>query len=77
MITRKAYCERVGIHPTTLRRWEQAGIVTPTRQAVRNILTYVFSADDVRFGRRLAKHLAEHPGSVSLVEAAHAVARRR
>lgn len=70
VLTRRRYCELVGIHATTLRRWEAAGIVTPQLETVMRTPTNVFARADVAFGRRLTAMLAEHSGTLSLGEAA-------
>jgi hypothetical protein len=69
VITRTRYCELVGIHRTTLRRWEREGVVRPTLVPVRNIPTHVFSEDDVDVGRRVVVLLRRGSGRLSLAEA--------
>lgn len=69
-ITRRRYCALVGIHPTTLRRWEQAGVVRGKREAILGIPTTTFTEVDVDFGRRLVGALRARPGEVSLEQAA-------
>lgn len=76
LITRRRFCELVDIHRTTLKRWEKAGVVEPTLEPVIGIMTYVFTPDDVEFGRRLARLLASRPGEFSLGEAAAEVRSR-
>ena len=69
VMTRKRFCDAVGIHATTLRRWEQAGHVNPVRQSVLGIETMVFEDEDVKAAKRAAKLLASHPGVLSVSEA--------
>lgn len=76
-LTRTRYCEIVGIHETTLRRWEKAGIVRPSIQTILKSPTRVFTADDVSFGKRLVEVLRRHRGTASLVEAAEMVRQQR
>jgi DNA-binding transcriptional MerR regulator len=71
VLTRRRYAELVGIHATTLRRWESAGVVSPTATEILGIPTLVYADQDVEVGRRIAKLLAEHQGVMSLDEAAH------
>ena len=75
VLTRRTFAERVGIHMTTVRRWEAVGLVVPTRETVLGIPTLVFTEADVDFGKALARTLAERPGQLSLTEAAD-IARR-
>jgi DNA-binding transcriptional MerR regulator len=70
VLTRKRFCERVGIHETTLRRWETMGVVKPSMRPVLGIRTAVFEEEDVLLGRRVAKLLRDNPGKLSLREAA-------
>jgi hypothetical protein len=69
-LTRRRYCELVGIHPTTLRRWEGAGVVRPSLETILGSPTYVFQQADVAFGKRLAALLRRRPGELSLAQAA-------
>lgn len=73
VVTRKRYCEVVGIHPTTLKRWEAAGVVRPSLKKVMNSPTRVFTPEDVRFGKRLVAALRSSPGKLSVQDAARAV----
>ncbi len=77
MLTRKTFAERVGVHMTTVRRWEALGIVTPTRETVLGIPTMVYTEADVVFGKALTQVLAEQPGLLSLTEAAEVVRGQR
>ena len=70
LITRRRFCDLVGIHRTTLKRWEKAGVVAPKLEPVIGIMTYVFTGEEVEFGKRLARLLAARPGEISLTEAA-------
>lgn len=72
-LTRRVFAERVGIHMTTVRRWEALGVVTPTRQAVLGIPTLIFTEADVEFGMALAQLLKKRPGELSLEQAARLV----
>ena len=73
-MTRKRFCSVVGIHETTLRRWEAAKIVRPEMVSIRGIGTWVFNEADVAAGRKIARLLQENSGRFSLEEAAAAVA---
>lgn len=75
-VTRRRYCETVGIHATTLRRWEAAGVVRPRLIRVLNSPTHVFSDADVALGKRIVVLVQQGRGQISLVEAAH-IARTR
>jgi hypothetical protein len=76
VLTRRRYCEAVGVHPNTLVRWEQAGVVKPEMREVGDVPTRVFTEAQVAFGIRLRQVLAENNGRLSLAEAAK-LARRR
>ena len=69
-ITRRRYCELVGIHATTLKKWERERVVEPELIEILNSPTRVFTQADVRFGRRLIKLLKAHPGEFSVADAA-------
>ena len=69
-LTRRRFAQAVGVHLSTVRRWEAAGIVRPFRLEILNSPTWVFSAEDVPFGRRLARILRERSGAGTLQEAA-------
>ncbi len=75
VLTRRAFAKRVGIHMTTVRRWEALGIVAPTRRDVLGIPTLIFDESDVEFGKALAKLVGERPGELSLHQAADIVRR--
>lgn len=75
-LTRRRYCELVGIHATTLRRWEAAQVVAPRLEQIMRIPTYVFEREDVAFGRRLVATLSAQSGKMSLAEAAAELRRR-
>jgi hypothetical protein len=77
VITRTRYCELVGIHRTTLRRWEREGVMRPALLPVRNIPTHVFTEDDVDLGRRLVALLKDGSGRLSLAEAKRQARRKR
>ena len=70
VITRRRYCELVGIHPTTLRKWERRGLVQPQLSRVMNSPTRVFTDADVQWGRKLIALLRSEPGGLSVDEAA-------
>jgi transcriptional regulator with XRE-family HTH domain len=76
-LTRRRFCDLVGVHPTTLRRWERAGIVRPRLEEVLGSPTWVFSEEDVAFATRLIGLLRDHPGQLTLADAAVAARRRR
>jgi MerR HTH family regulatory protein len=69
-VTRRRYSELVGIHPKTLKRWEDEGVVAPKLETIMNSPTRVFTDRDVEFGRRLIAILRQEPGRYSLSEAA-------
>jgi hypothetical protein len=69
-ITRRRYCELVGVHPTTLRKWEKRGLVQPELAAVMNSPTRVFTDADVEWGRALIALLRARPGEMSVEDAA-------
>src|SRR5215216_7426306 len=64
VITRTRYCELVGIHRTTLRRWEREGVVRPALVPMHNIPTHVFTEDDVDLGRRVVALLKDGSGAL-------------
>lgn len=76
-LTRRRFAELVGVNPTTVRRWELAGIVSPRREEILGSPTWVFDPDDVEFGRRLIALLRLRSGELDLSEAAEIVRRRR
>jgi DNA-binding transcriptional MerR regulator len=76
-ITRRRFCELVGIHQTTLEKWERRGIVVPRLETILNSPTRVFNERDVEFGRRLIVLLRERQGMLSLEEAARLARRQR
>jgi hypothetical protein len=69
VITRKRYCELVGIHRTTLKRWERAGVVEPVMQSVIGIRTATYAPGEVEVGRLAAQLLEENRGALSLKDA--------
>jgi hypothetical protein len=69
-ITRRRFCELVGIHAKTLKRWERLGIVEGRLVPILNSPTRVFSESDVRFGRKLIALLRSRPGELSVADAA-------
>ncbi len=75
-LTRRRFCELVGVHPTTLRRWEAAGVLSPRLETIMRSPTYVFDREDVTFGRRLVVALQEGSGKISVEEAARQVRER-
>lgn len=73
VITRKRFCELVGIHSNTLKRWESMGVVDPRLVHVARVPTRVFSDKDVAFGRRLIGLLRSRSGEISIADAAEQV----
>lgn len=65
-VTRKKFCEEVGIHASTLKRWEKAGAVNPQVETVLGSPTVVFESSDLERGRRIAKLLKDNLGEMSL-----------
>lgn len=76
VLTRKQFCVAVGIHPTTLKRWEAAKVVQPARQSVGGIATMVFDEAEVQIGQEIVRLLGANLGRMSAVEAAR-IARRK
>lgn len=74
-LTRRVFAERVGIHMTTVRRWEALGVVAPKREPVLGIPTLIFTEADVEFGKALAQLLKDRHGELSLHQAADLVRR--
>ena len=74
-ITRKRYCRLVGIHATTLQKWERQGAVEPRLVRILNSPTRVFTEDDVRFGKKLIALLRARPGELSIRDAARELGR--
>jgi transcriptional regulator with XRE-family HTH domain len=74
-LTRRRFAELVGISPTTVRRWELAGVVRPRREEILGSPTRVFEPADVEFGRRLISLLRRRSGELALEEAAEIVRR--
>jgi hypothetical protein len=77
VLTRRVFAERVGIHITTVRRWEALGVVTPRLEAVRGIPTKIFAPDDVALGRQIVAIMQQQPGELSLTDAASIARDRR
>lgn len=75
VITRRAFADQVGIHATTLKRWESDGIVKPDLVPVLGIPTMVFMEADVALGRAVKQRLDEQPGMLSVRQAAALVRR--
>jgi hypothetical protein len=69
-ITRRVYCELVGIHASTLAKWEKRGVVRPQMEVILNSPTRVFTLEDVELGRAVVEVLRESPGVHSVSEAA-------
>lgn len=69
-LTRRHFAQLVGIHPTSLMRWEKAGIVTPTTTTVLGITTKVYTDKDVEFGHIVVRLLNAERGRLSLTDAA-------
>jgi hypothetical protein len=76
-ITRRRFAELIDVAPSTIRRWETAGLVEPRTEYILNSPTKVFDADDVEFGRLLIAVLRKRSGEVSLREAAEIAADQR
>ena len=74
-ITRRRFCELVGMHPKTLKRWERLGVVEGQLVPILNSPTRVFSESDVRFGKSLIALLRSRPGELSVAEAARTLQR--
>lgn len=69
VITRKRFCELVGIHATTLKRWERGGFVRSEKRPVLGIPTTVFTTEEVEVGKRVTRLLADNPGVMTVEEA--------
>lgn len=72
-LTRRRYCELVGIHAKTLAKWERAGVVKPETTVIMNSPTWVFCQGDVELGQALIAFLHRHPGRYSISQAAQVV----
>lgn len=72
-ITRSYFCDAVGIHRNTLKKWEKLGIFTPGFTKILNIRTAVYSAEDVERGKRIAALIADNFGTMSVKRAAEMV----
>jgi transcriptional regulator with XRE-family HTH domain len=70
VLTRKRLAERLGVHPHTVARWEQVGVVKPKTKVVLGSRTKVFDESDVALGKLVLAILQAEPGRVSLREAA-------
>lgn len=73
-LTRRVFAAQVGIHLTTVRRWEALGIVKPELRTVLRIPTLIFSEGDVLLGQAIVELLRSNRGTMSLEQAA-AIAR--
>lgn len=73
VITRRRFAELIEVSPSTIRRWELAGLIEPRMEEILKSPTTVFSADDVEFGRRLIALLRKESGKITLKEAARSV----
>jgi len=76
-LTRRVFAERIGIHATTLKRWEKQGIVEPKLQTVLGIPTMVYTSADVVFAKALMEVLAANSGLISVRDAAQVVHKNR
>lgn len=72
-ITRRRFCEEVGIHRNTLKKWEQLGIVKPGFEEILKSRTAVYMPDDVERGKRIATLIADNFGTMSIKRAAEIV----
>jgi len=72
-LTRRVFAERLGIHATTLKRWEKQRIVEPQMSAVLGIPTMIYTEADVAFAEALVRVLAQHRGQLSVLQAAQIV----
>lgn len=70
MLDRPAYLEVVGIASRTLTRWVVEGHLVPTRgRSGRGRHIYLFSKEQVRFGRALEAFLRTRKGEMQLADA--------
>lgn len=74
-LTRRRFCEEVGIHRNTLKRWEAAGVFKPTFEDVLGSKTALYTQDDIERGRAIAELLKANPGEMSLSRAAAIVSK--
>lgn len=65
-ITRSRFCEEVGIHRNTLKKWEKLGVVKPSFALILKSRTAVFSQDDVERGKRIASLIRDNPGGMTV-----------
>ncbi len=70
-LTRRRLCALVGIHPTTLRRWERTGLLNPRTEVILGSPTVIFSEADLDLARSIKRMLAESPGTLSAAQAAN------
>ena len=59
-----AVAEELGVHPSSLRRWEDNGLITPERATMGKTALRIYDEDTVRLLRR-AKELMDTGMSVS------------
>jgi len=76
-ITRRRFCDLVGIHATTLAKWEKRGIVKPELQVILNSPTRVFTEEDVVVGKAIIALLRGQRGVLSVEDAAKMARERR
>ena len=69
-ITRKRFCDQVGIHRNTLKKWEKLGIVEPQFVEILKSRTAVFNQEDVERGKQIAALIADNAGTLTVKQAA-------
>ena len=69
-ITRKRFCDEVGIHRNTLKKWEKLGIVEPQFLEILKSRTAVFEQKDVERGKQIATLIADNAGTLTVKQAA-------
>lgn len=69
-ITRKRFCEEVGIHRNTLKKWEAQGIFTPKFVEILKSRTAVYEPEDVERGKRIVSLVADNFGTMTVKRAA-------
>ena len=73
VITRRRFAELIGVSTSTIKRWEQVGVVRPRMEVILKSPTAVFEPSDVEFGRLLIAVLRGRPGQDTIQEAAQIV----
>lgn len=65
-ITRTRFCEEVGIHRNTLKKWEKLGVVRPWFTDILKTRTAIYDQKDVERGKEIAALIRDNPGEMTL-----------